>query len=341
MNLYQNYRRHSAILLLCCSLAFYSVAGCARGASRASTNIPDSTGGTSFRVVGYYSMNEALSGATATFPFDKLSHVNLYFLNPDINGLFPDVSGLKSFIQSAHAKGVSVMASIGGGSAHPQYHTLLKPDKRPAIVSALLKIVGTTGLDGIDVDLEGDDIDTDTYEALVSELASGLHAAGHAITSAVAVYFSDKLTDKALAQYDFINLMSYDHTGEWNPAKPGPHASYEDAVTDLGFFRNQRHVAKDKITLGVPFYGYSFGPELTSKAGSMNYGDIVSRYPGSEKTDQWSLPGGATIYYNGMPTISKKIALARDQAAGIMFWQLDGDATGPLSLLTLISTEKK
>src|ERR1700712_1747498 len=177
MKLFLNYRCHSGFLLLCCSLAFCSVAGCARGQSGATTTATDPTAGRSFHVVGYYSMNEALAGATPTFPFDKLTHVNLYFLNPEANGQFPDVTGLKSFIQSAHAKGVSVMASIGGGSAHPQYPTLLKPDKRPGIVSALLKIAEDTGLDGIDVDLEGDDIDMATYESLVTELASGLHAA--------------------------------------------------------------------------------------------------------------------------------------------------------------------
>jgi len=326
---------------MACSLQMIFVSGCARGEAATSGTATDSAANQSFHVVGYYSMTEALGGAAPAFPFDKVSHVNLYFLNPDANGNFPDVSGLTAFIQSAHAKGVSVMASIGGGSAHPQYHTLLKDDKRPAIVKSLLQIVAGTGLDGIDVDLEGDDIDADSYEALVTELADGLHAAKHSITSAVAVYFSDKLTDKALAQYDFINLMSYDHTGEWNPAKPGPHATYEDAVTDLQFFLQQRHIPKSKITLGVPFYGYSFGPTLTSKAGSMNYGEIVTLYPGAEKKDEWPLPGGATIYYNGMPTISKKIALAKDKAAGIMIWQLDGDATGALSLLTLIGTQKK
>ena len=65
--------------------------------------------------------------------------------------------------------------------------------------------------------------------------------------------------------------MSYDRTGPWRPEKPGPHAAYEHAVEDLEYFGVVRKRPKDKMTLGLPFYGYGYGPELTSKAISMNY----------------------------------------------------------------------
>jgi hypothetical protein len=91
------------------------------------------------------------------------------------------------------------------------------------------------------------------------------------------------------------------------------------------------------MTLGVPFYGYGYGPELTSPAISMNYREIVSKFPGAETKDEWKMPDGKTLYYNGIPTIKQKTILAGEKASGIMIWQVRGDARGPKSLLKVIN----
>jgi len=91
------------------------------------------------------------------------------------------------------------------------------------------------------------------------------------------------------------------------------------------------------MVLGVPFYGYGYGPELTSPAVTMTYAQISSTFPGSEQVDQWNMPGGKIIYYNGIPTIRQKTALAREKASGIMIWQILGDAPGEQSLLAAIN----
>ena len=51
------------------------------------------------------------------------------------------------------------------------------------------------------------------------------------------------------------------------------------------------------------------------------------------------VPGGGTIYYNGIPTIKSKVQLALQKAGGIMIWQLMQDASGAKSLLNRITTE--
>ena len=154
-----------------------------------------------------------MTDSVQNVPFDKLTHINLWFLNPDSLGKFTqDFSALAPFINAAHAKGIKVLASIGGGSPHPYYHALLKNDKRPQLVADLVSIAQRYNLDGIDVDLEGGDID-ENYEAFVTELAAALRAQDKLITAAIAVYYKDALSDKALAQYDFVNVMSYDRTG--------------------------------------------------------------------------------------------------------------------------------
>ncbi len=295
----------------------------------------------SFKIVGYYSLNSALAPAQKEIPFDQLTHINLWFLNPDSTGSFTrDLSGLIPFVEKAHKKKVKVLVSIGGGTRQNQYHRLLQDDKRPALIDSLLAKVLSYGLDGVDVDLEGSDID-ENYEKFVVELATALKARNKLITAAIAIYYKDQFTDKALAQYDFVNVMSYDRTGPWRPEKPGPHSLYEHAVEDLQYFGETRKIPSAKMTLGVPFYGYGYGPEITSPAISMDFGEIVTSFPGSELVDEWKMPDGKIIYYNGIPTMKQKVALAREKASGIMIWQIEGDADGDKSLLKVINKESK
>jgi chitinase len=290
-----------------------------------------------FNVVGYYSYRAAMTADLKTAPFDKLTHINLWFLNPDTMGNFnQDFSGLAPFVKAAHDKKVKVLFSIAGGSRHTYYAKLLKDDRRPSFINDLLLVVLKYNLDGIDVDIEGADID-ENYENFVVGLKRTLSSQKKIMTAALAFGTRAKLTDIALAQYDLINIMSYDQTGPWRPERPGPHSTYDRAVADLTYFGTERKIPKEKITLGVPFYGYGFGPETTSPASSMNYGQIITTFPGSDMVDQWNMPGGKIIYYNGAPTIKQKTLLAKEKAGGVMIWQVLGDAQGPNSLLKVIN----
>jgi GH18 family chitinase len=293
-----------------------------------------------FKIVGYYSLNAAMSDIHKS-TLKKLTHVNLWFLNPDSLGNFTrDLSALRPFIRAAHRKDVKVLFSIGGGSRQPQYHHLLQDSMRSTLVRNLVEVVLKYDLDGIDVDLEGSSIDSN-YEKFVVELAEALRRQKRLITAAIAIYYKDQFTDNALAQYDFVNVMSYDRTGPWRPDKPGPHAAYEHAVDDLEYFGMSRNIPKEKMTLGVPFYGYGYGPMITSPAISMNYKEIIESFPGAEKTDQWTMRDGKIIYYNGIPTIKRKTLLAKEKASGIMIWQVLGDAPGSKSLLNAIHSAIK
>ena len=86
----------------------------------------------------------------------------------------------------------------------------------------------------------------------------------------------------------------------------------------------------------MPFYGYGFGPTLTTPGISMNYEHIVTEFPGAEFKDELDMGGGKTLYYNGISTIKMKTVLAKAEASGIMIWQLSGDATDAKSLLETI-----
>lgn len=291
----------------------------------------------SFKVVGYYSLGAALSADVDTVPFEQLTHINLAFLNPDSLGNFTaDLSPLEPFVRAAHEHDVRVLFAIGGGGEHPQYRRLLKDEHRPEFIERLVANVLEHDVDGVDVDLEGSDID-ENYEPFVVELAEALREHDKLITSAIAVYYKDQLSDRALDQYDFVNVMVYDRTGPWRPDRPGHHSTFDDAVDDLEYFGTVREISPSRMTLGVPFYGYGFGPDSTYDVATMNFGEIVSTFPGAESADEWEMPDGYTMYYNGIPTIKRKTELASEKASGIMIWQVLGDAPAPYSLLQAIN----
>lgn len=284
-------------------------------------------------VVGYLFANEDLLTAAKQVDFSKITHLNIAFINPNAQGNFAAIPGLKEAVQLAHGKGVKVFASFAGGSPPMHLKTLLQPTQQPALVANFAKLIDRYDLDGIDVDLEGDFIDGN-YESFVLALSRMLRSKGKEMTAAVATWTSDRISEKALSAYDLLHIMSYDHTGPWNKAKPGPHATYEQMVADFTHWRDVRKVPANKLVIGVPFYGYGFGDHI---AEDIMFKDLVLQYPNAADTDQLEIKGKGTFYYNGRQTIATKASYAREQrAAGIMIWHLLADAPAPYSLLQII-----
>jgi len=305
-----------------------------------------------FKIVGYYPIDQAMKADTSDVPFKKLTHIMLAFVNPDSLGNFKqDFSALTPFIKAAHTHNVKVLYSIGGGDIQGQYHKLLNGDKREALIKNLVSKVMQHNADGIDVDLEWGysfGIQTDpNYVPFVTELARALKAKNKLTTAAlpsplalaaIPGFPGLEIPHEALTQFDFINIMSYDHTGPWTPDRAENHASYADGKDDLNYYLHKLKVPKDKLVLGVPFYGHGFGPGLSDPVIPwMTYKEIVSTYAGAEWVDHWHLPNGYIMYYNGIPTIQNKTKFAMKEAAGIMIWELSYDApAGKKSLLNAI-----
>ena len=290
-----------------------------------------------FKVVGYYFLNAALSDTASTDSnylfLNKITHLNIAFINPDSSGNFRQHLAIETLIKKAHDKNVKVLASIAGGGPHPYFSSLLQDNERETFIENLVAMAKRYQLDGIDVDLEGDDIDNN-YEKFVVELAASLRASHKIITAAIATTYKDDLPDNALKQFDFVNIMSYDRAGPWRPQDPGDPSPYSMAVEDLDYWHNVRQIPKNKLVLGLPFYGYGFG-KVDSPVISMNYKQIVSLYP-EELSDTLNLPGNMIMYFNNLATIKKKTKLAMQKGGGVMIWQLLGDADGKQSLLSAI-----
>lgn len=318
------------VAFLSISLAFATLIGCKKDSEGQKPPAEDPL---DVRVSGYiYSDNNWNTDLKTDLSL--LTDLNLAFINPDTDGEFTLNSQVQDLISRAHAKNVRVYASIGGGSSPAHFKTLLEDASRGGLISNMTAMAEDYGFDGIDVDLEGDFITAD-YADFISELSSALKSKNKLMTAALATWNGDVLHDSTLARFDFINVMSYDATGVWDPANPGPHSPFEMAQNDAKYYIQQRNIPAAKILVGLPFYGYIFE---NGAASYMDFRNIVSAYPGAENKDMVETAAGGKIYYNGIPTIQKKVKLAADlKAAGVMIWELTYDAPGEKSLLKAIN----
>ena len=139
------------------------------------------------------------------------------------------------------------------------------------------------------------------------------------------------MPDSVLGLFDFVNIMAYDATGDWNANAPGQHSSFEFAENNVDYWL-KRGLAKSKALCWV-FHSMGMASGKIFAKARYPYSAIVARYSGAENVDQV----GNTIWYNGIPAIKRKANLVVSQGlGGIMIWSLDGDVKGERSLLSAI-----
>jgi chitinase len=267
--------------------------------------------------------------------FTKLTHINLAFALGDSQGnlqLAPN-SDIDAFVSAAHARGVKVFPSLCGGGGDGRIAPFYEPDKVDDFVTKIVNFTLARKMDGIDVDVEAPQRMGWKYDQFIAKLKARAAPHGLPVTAAVAQWMQSGMSDATLRSFDFITVMSYDNTGTWTGA--GAHSSYEQALSALKFYEG-KGVAKNKIVLGVPFYGYCWGNCDGQASKYVLYKDIVNKFPHAPQVD-WIDQGGAKYSYNGVGTMTRKTDLG-EQYGGIMIWELAGDlnSTNGNSLLRAI-----
>ncbi|NLT10323.1 MAG: hypothetical protein GXY08_12615 [Ruminococcus sp.] len=286
---------------------------------------------TSHRIVGY--LPDWNYKPFSELDLSELTHINIAFCNPGASGRIscniPE-NRLKSIISDAHSNNVEVFAALGGGGGCDGYlQHLDTPEKRTAFNANIMDYCESYDFDGIDLDIElgSDNKIWNYYADWCSELRTLCDERDMEMSTATAQWVAEKVTPDTFALFDFVNVMAYD-----NDEDRYSHADYEYAVKCLDYFHNRKKIPKEKLVLGVPFYGrgYTSAGELDWNS-YMSFSDIVSK--GNE---YYSADKYGDIAYNGAVTISKKAKLARDYG-GIMIWELTQDAKGEQSLLKVIN----
>jgi GH18 family chitinase len=300
-------------------------------------------------VIGYLPAFKGFDAVTQRADLHPYTHVDLAFVNPgpsgeivagdgllcapDGNGSMISDAGLRKLVEKAHRSGAKILVSVGGGTIPPcggDWALLARPENRTKMVDGLLALVDRYGLDGIDVDLEGElmtRMDREgNYTPLVRELSMALRERSKLLTCATASYVGGMVPDAALPYFDLIGIMSYDAIGPTWGTPGDEHASYTQAEKDLALWL-AKGVPAGKLALGLPFYGRGFGKyrpnwtlgEIKAEiGGNALHSDVVGR----------RCAGCSYVTFNGVPTLERKARLAGAWGAGVMVWEIDQDLPG-------------
>ncbi len=212
-----------------------------------------------------------------------------------------------TIVAEAHAAGVKVVLSIGGGGGDQQIIQFYNAGLSKPLIASLDTFVQVHKLDGVDVDVEDPSNMGAPYAGFVSALASTFHPEGKIVMAAVAKYLQDSMPDSALHQFDIISVMNY--------------SSYDAAASALEFYAQVKKVPKEEIVLGLPFFAANDGD--TREEG---YRTILAAYPNAWQVDMvggGTLDDGQAFHYVGESTMARETQLGK-QYGGVMVWEMHG-----------------
>ena len=274
------------------------------------------------RLVGYlpyYQFNRA-----DDIDFEKLTHVCLAFANPTDKDGTLSIGGrdIDPIVEMAHEADVDVLLSLAGGAISSDWweawEHLTTVENRSEFIHKIIEYLYEHDLQGIDMDLEWHFVE-DWYSGFSMELNDSLKAHNFIYTAAFpGTYRYPEISDEALNDFDFINMMVYDLTGPWNSDNAGPHSPYSFAENSIKYWRDKQEVAPENLTLGIPFYGWNFNDP--DDVFAFTYRSMVNQNPVNALIDKVG-----EAYYNGIPTVRRKTELAMEQVSGVMIWELGQD----------------
>lgn len=231
-----------------------------------------------------------------------------------VKGIFAELYRLKK----AHPD-LKILPSVGGWTlSDPLYSIGTNAQARATFVASIIKMIQTYDFfDGVDIDWEfpgggglnptlGTEHDGAGFALLMHDLRQAMNSLSHEtgrtyqLTAAMAGSVQKlKLIDweAAYPSMDYINLMTYDYYGEWDPV-PGHHSALYtnpnsrrpgSSANEAVHYLLSRKVPAGKISLGVAMYGRSWSKishykdnnPFTGKAGS---GSDANKISGDYKT---------------------------------------------------------
>ncbi|GEM_PF-2884560 len=285
-----------------------------------------------FPVIGYYaSWNDGI----ADIQFGKLTHINYAFAGTGADAAVGSVDEgkLRDLVARGHQAGTKVGVAIGGWGADQAFIAMSNTQGgRDRFTANAVAFCDRFSLDGVDIDWEFPlPSNADAYESLIKTLAAALHKQGRYISIAVKskdVYVKDpdvgpNFRSGLFEAADFLNVMAYDGGGT-------NHSPYEMAVTELNYWVKTRGCPRNKVILGVPFYGKELKPD--GKETATAYKDLAYQDRAVTARDN-----SGNIWYNGVTTILKKAQLAADMGGGVMIWEVTQDTRDATSLLSALA----
>lgn len=302
------------------------------------------------QVVGFYPSWKLSAMPMSAIPWDKLTRIIYAFAEPNTDGTLNtgSISNIDQLVDLAHSQGVEVYFSVGGGGQSENFPLMAtRESSRIRFVNEVRQFIFLHCLDGVDIDWEHWSgsatnsvvpVESNALVSIVSDLKTELSPFDieMSIDLGASHWGGKHFFDQIPVYVDHLQVMCYDFSGPWSD--PGPHSSFDDAIgagysassLGLAYWVNYRGWPKEKILLGVPFYGRDFD---TGGGDGVSYTDILAEYPDAYLFDQKD-----NIYYNGVNTIAQKTQYVIDNNySGIMIWEMAQDSqVDSLSLLSAI-----
>ncbi|CAG5077339.1 glycosyl hydrolase family 18 protein [Parvicella tangerina] len=234
-------------------------------------------------------------------------------------GYYPNTS----IVELAHNNGVKIIPAIGGWTLSDNFPIIAAdPQKRATFAQSCVDLIQTYNFDGIDIDWEypgfathgGTAQDITNFNLLLQDIRTAIDNYGNSIgktmiLSACVSADPNKMDDidwnTIAQQVDYINLMSYDFFGAFDPitnhnsplkapAQGNPAFNLDAAVQTL---LNTYQVDPAKLNAGIAFYGRS---QTTVSSPGLHVQGTGQADLNTFGTDQ-----GTPLYYNVMSSLSQ------------------------------------
>jgi len=274
------------------------------------------------RVVGYYPGWASDTLPPAEVPYDKLTHLNFAFLEPQSDGsvVLSSSSDDQTLTELSNQAGSDTVLSLSiSGGWYPQEYSdaASTAANRQRFAETAVDHLVNYGFDGIDLDWEYPDgstrsSDPGNFELLVEAVRDELDArVGSSASLTIAASASPNLADDAyldgvFADLDFVNVMTYDYHGDWSnntnfnaplhspPDDPDGQQDW-NAASSMEYWAT-RPPAKSDLVMGVPFYGRRYTNVSGSNKGLFNAFDSSSSVTYTEIVEDY-LPNSSYAQY--------------------------------------------
>ncbi|MFN8515834.1 MAG: glycosyl hydrolase family 18 protein [Chloroflexia bacterium] len=307
---------------------------------------------------GYYVTYAGDSLVSLKANIDALTHVSPYYYELAVNGTIDARNEQPETTAFMRSRGVKILPMIKNAATYDAFKALIDtPEKQDKIVAAIVALVVSKNYDGINIDWEGvNAADRPLLTEFMKRLRPQMQAKGKLTTMAVAAKASDVKTGwggsydyVALAPHvDFAVLMAYDYHYQGGK-DPG-------AVAPVGWVRQVAKFAatsfgKEKVILGVPFYGFDWnvtkgppartvkmvdGPPLAQKPGATsgyNATDEANwvRYRENDEDHE--------AWYEDERSVAAKLAVMTElQLAGFAAWRIGHEGAGAWNAIRRLDT---
>lgn len=317
---------------------------------------------------GYWSRTQDPPYSSEQIPFSKLTHINHAGVGFDSNANLSVPSGFleRELIDKAHRHGVKVMLLLGGDFPSLQSD----PTLVPKLIGNVKTFLKEYDYDGVDIDWEYPSTTQDEAEfrAVMLGLRTALPSPRYIISADVPPWGGDAYDFPEVKHWvDYFNVMTYDCAGPWtdsaqlnSPVFPDPNnpADYncepgESIKEAIDIYEHDLQIAKAKLNIGAPFYGYYYhdvnalwgfceNGDCSSSVDYLNYGTdfkpLINKKGWRTYYDRLSLVpymlredgGPGFITYEDASSTFYRISYA-DWTRGIggaFIWELDADYDG-------------